>query len=124
MAAWEDDRDLRAAVQGELALLTPGVRGSIEDAKSLLHKDYSEFGQSGRSWDRNSVTAMMAAVDAEPIDAEDLEAVRLGAEVVLVTYTSVRAGGRRACRTSVWVREGDRWLLRHHHGTPITSATS
>jgi ribonuclease HI len=119
MPGWQDDPDLRAAVEGELALLTPAVRGSVPDAKVLLHRDYSEIGQSGRSWDRDSVTAMMAALDAEPIAAEGLEAVRLGSDVILVTYTSVRSSGRRSCRSSIWVREGDRWLLRHHQGTPL-----
>ena len=119
MPGWQDDPDLRAAVEGEFALLTPAVRGSVPDAKVLLHRDYTEFGQSGRSWDRDSVTAMMAALDAEPIAAEGLEAVRLGSDVILVTYTSVRSSGSRACRSSIWVREGDRWLLRHHQGTPL-----
>ena len=119
MPRWQDDPDLRAAVEGELALLTPGVRASVPDAKALLHPDYTELGQSGRSWDRDSVTAMMAVADEEPITAEDLEAVRLGDDVVLVTYTSVRGTGARACRSSVWVRVGRRWLLRHHQGTPL-----
>ena len=119
MPGWQDDPDLRAAVEGELALLTPAVRDSVPDAKVLLHRDYTEIGQSGRSWDRDSVTAMMAALDAEPIAAEGLEAVRLGSDVILVTYTSVRSSGSRACRSSIWVREGDRWLLRHHQGTPL-----
>ena len=119
MPGWQDDPDLRAAVEGELALRTPAVRGSVPDAKVLLHRDYTEIGQSGRSWDRDSVTAMMAALDAEPIAAEGLEAVRLGSDVILVTYTSMRSSGSRACRSSIWVREGDRWLLRHHQGTPL-----
>ena len=119
MPGWQDDPDLRAAVEGELAHLTPAERGSVPDAKVLLHRDYTEIGQSGRSWDRDSVTAMMAALDAEPIAAEGLEAVRLGSDVILVTYTSMRSSGSRACRSSIWVREGDRWLLRHHQGTPL-----
>ena len=119
MPGWQDDPDLRAAVEGELSLLTPAVRGSVPDAKVLLHRDYTEIGQSGRSWDRDSVTAMMAALDAEPIAAEGLEAVRLGSDVILVTYTSVRSSGSRAGRSSIWVREGGRWLLRHHQGTPL-----
>ena len=68
MPGWQDDPDLRAAVEGELALLTPAVLRSV----------------------------------------------------ILVTCTSVRSSGSRACRSSIWVREGDRWLLRHHQGTPLS----
>ena len=118
-ADWKGDPDLAAAVAGELALLTPGVRGSTTDAKTLLHPAYTEFGQSGKSWDRDSVTAMMAAADAQPIKANDLTATRLDDAVILITYISERASGARACRTSVWVREHHTWMLRHHQGTPI-----
>jgi hypothetical protein len=119
LGVWKDDPDLTAAVEGELSLLTPGVRGNAADTKALLHPAYTEFGQSGKAWDRDSVTAMMAATDAQAIKANDLTATRLGDGVILVTYISERASGARACRTSVWVREHNTWMLRHHQGTPI-----
>ena len=67
MPGWQDDPDLRAAVEGELAHQNPPLLPSVNH----------------------------------------------------VTSTSVRSSGSRACRSSIWVREGDRWLLRHHQGTPL-----
>jgi hypothetical protein len=55
----------------------------------------------------------------ERIAVEALRTRRLGPDVVLVTYVS-DAAGRRARRTSVWVRDltgtASRLLL-HHQGT-------
>jgi len=41
---------------------------------------------------------------------------------VLLTYTTVpeRSEHGAARRASVWVNEGDRWLLRYHQGTPTS----
>lgn len=56
---------------------------------------------------------------------EAIEASRVAArrvhDAVLVTYRS-DSSGRRALRSSTWVREGGRWLLLFHQGT-VTDGT-
>jgi ribonuclease HI len=54
-----------------------------------------------------------------PIAASDLRVTRLGPDAILVTFRSDDRG-RRALRSSVWVRDPVAgWLLRFHQGTLI-----
>ena len=102
-------------VRLELLLLEPQVRNAPDQVRQLLHTDFAEYGSSGRTWDRESITE--ATGDSqEPIAVTDLRATRLGDEAVLLTYTS-ESGGRRALRSSVWVRERDCWVVLFHQGT-------
>ncbi len=50
------------------------------------------------------------------IEATAVQARRLGPDAIVVTYRS-SAAGRRALRSSIWVRDTDRWLMLFHQGT-------
>ena len=116
----QDDLDI--VRDCERALLTGAVRGDRLSAGLLLHADYREYGRSGRVWDKNAVLDMMQdTAELVQLRAEDLEAVPLGDDVVLVTYDSVTPQAR-AHRSSVWVRESGRWQVRFHQGTPVPAA--
>jgi ribonuclease HI len=111
------DADVRQVVDRELALLDPAVRADAARMRALLHPDFVEFGASGRVWDRTSIGAVTSGTD-QPVVASDLRTTRLGADAVLLTYRS-DTSGRRALRSSVWVRDpAAGWLLRFHQGTP------
>jgi hypothetical protein len=45
-----------------------------------------------------------------------MESFRLAPEVILLTYTTRRAG-RVARRSSIWTRTLGEWQLRYHQGT-------
>jgi hypothetical protein len=112
------DADEQAVAERERALLSPEVRRDPERVLALLHPEFVEFGASGRVWDRTSVSEVTSGTD-ERIAVEALRTRRLGPDAVLVTYVS-DAAGRRARRTSVWVRDvtgTTGWLLLHHQGT-------
>ncbi|HEX2073881.1 MAG TPA: DUF4440 domain-containing protein [Geodermatophilus sp.] len=111
------DRDLQRVVDRELALLSPEVRRDADAVRSLLHPDFVEYGASGRVWNRTSVPAATSG-PAEGITVADLRARWVGDGVVLLTYRS-EASGRRALRSSIWVRDPEAsWLLLFHQGTP------
>ncbi len=111
------DRDLQQVVDRERALLSPEARRDADAVRSLLHPDFVEYGASGRVWDRVSVPAATSE-SAEGITVSDLHPRRIGSDVVLLTYRSDTAG-RRALRSSVWVRDPEAgWLLLFHQGTP------
>ncbi|ASU77190.1 DUF4440 domain-containing protein [Actinopolyspora erythraea] len=114
--------DFEAVVAHELELLDPGVRGDPEAVRALLSEQFTEFGASGRAWDRDTITTAIGSEPSEPITAAALRPVRLGADAVLLTYTAHR-GGARTLRSSVWVREDDGWRLLHHQGTPCPGRT-
>ena len=112
--------DEDTVVERELLLLSPDIRRDPERILALLHPDFLEFGSSGRTWDRSSVTAVTAvtAASAAGIRARDVRTRRLGPAAMLVTYTS-SSEGRAALRSSTWVRQDGEWLLLFHQGTRL-----
>ena len=113
------DDEFSGAVAGELQLLDPGVRARPELTAELLHDDFTEFGASGRVWDKPSIVAAMAADPGAGAAAQAMRGITLGPDVVLLTY---RLDGveRPSLRSSVWVRAEGRWVLLFHQGTPTS----
>ena len=108
--------DEHEVIRLERVLLDPVVRADAERTRALLHPDFVEFGASGRQWDRSSISAVTSGIE-EPISAAEFRAARLGPDAILLTYRS-DASGRRALRSSIWVRvAAGEWLLRFHQGT-------
>ena len=101
----------------ELALLDDRVRADPPSAAALLHPQFTEVGASGRAWTREEILEEIAPLSG--VEAEDLVADEIAPGVVLLTFATRRADGSRVLRSSLWLREGDRWLLRHHQGTPV-----
>lgn len=111
---------MRAAVEGELRLLDPGVRASAEAVTELLDPEFVEFGASGRRYDRTSILAVTSAVDADapaPGVATQMSGVLLAPDLVHLTFIS-ESNGRRVRRSSLWRRSGSRWRVYFHQGTP------
>lgn len=109
------DETLTEVVELELLLLRPEVRNDPQRLLSVLHPDFFEYGASGRVWHRDAVAEATSGTE-KAIEATNVAARRVGHDAVLVTYRS-DSGGRRALRSSTWVREGGRWLLLFHQGT-------
>ena len=116
------DQDVQTVIDLELRLLRPEVRAQPGAAEALLHPGFSEFGASGRRWGRTEMLAALAAEQAggeEPaITATEMTGTRLADDVIHLTYLSQRAG-RRALRSSIWLRTPDGWRVYFHQGTLI-----
>ncbi|TWG08442.1 DUF4440 domain-containing protein [Saccharopolyspora dendranthemae] len=109
------DDETEAVIAAELRLLEPETRRNGDAVRELLHPDFREFGQSGRTWDRDSVVDAISD-STEPIRAEGIRSTRLGPDTILLTYTAHRSGSA-SLRTSIWVRSDQTWLMLHSHGT-------
>lgn len=110
---------VNAAMEAEFRLLDPAVRSSPELLARLLHPDYTEFGTSGRLWDRESILSALSSPGApshRPITTSRMRGVQLAADVVHLTFDT-ESGGQRAHRSSIWRRTGGDWLLWFHQGT-------
>ena len=110
-----DIDDLADVVALERLLLNSDVRSSAAQTQELLHRDYLEYGASGRAWDRTAMIAALAADPAVSGEGVDFVPVRLAPNVILLTYRIVGEAG--SLRSSVWVRESSRWQVRFHQGT-------
>ncbi|MFF3171571.1 DUF4440 domain-containing protein [Streptomyces sp. NPDC057900] len=120
----EEERSVRAAVEGELRLLDPAVRALPDAVTALLDPEFTEFGASGRRYDRMSILAITSA-DAEgtPVAATvtGMSGRLLAPGLVHLTFMTER-DGRRVRRNSVWRRTESRWRLYFHQGTPVNAA--
>jgi hypothetical protein len=116
------DQDVQAVIELERQLQKPEVRAGPAAVEALLHPGFSEFGASGRHWGRAEMIAALAAeqpAGEEPvIITTDMTGTRLADDVIHLTYVSQRAG-RRALRSSIWLRTPDGWRVYFHQGTLI-----
>ncbi|WP_156725431.1 nuclear transport factor 2 family protein [Streptomyces apocyni] len=110
-----------AAIENELRLLAPEVRGSAELVAALLHPEFTEIGVSGRCWDRASVIAELTAHKAapdRPATTSRMRGVQLADDLVHLTFDT-DTNGRPAHRSSLWRRTEQGWLLWFHQATPF-----
>ncbi len=116
------DQDVQAVIELELQLQRPDVRAEPGAVEALLHPGFSEFGASGRRWGRTEMIAALAAgqpAGEEPvITAAEMTGTRLAGDFIHLTYNSKRAG-RRALRSSIWLRTPDGWRVYFHQGTLV-----
>lgn len=105
----------------ESLLMDPDVRKDRNRVAALLDEDFLEFGASGTVWTRESTLNLLSSETYTPPTVEDFLCLRLGADVVQVTYRAVRRNGRgeriTTLRSSIWTRESGVWKIRFHQGT-------
>ncbi|WP_199546875.1 DUF4440 domain-containing protein [Streptomyces sp. N35] len=111
-----------AAIEGELRLLDPEVRRDAKAVGELLHEEFTEFGASGRFWDRASMIAALEESgldEGSPIVASRMRGVQLADDLVQLTFDTDN-GGRCAHRSSLWRLTPQGWRLWFHQATPFT----
>lgn len=114
----ETDEAIEEVLRNELSLLQPAIRSSPDAVLGLLHEDFREFGASGRTWNRAEIAAALAEAPGDGAEAEDMRAVRLARDVVIVTYIA-RRPDRASLRSSLWVCDAAGWRLFFHQGTLV-----
>jgi ribonuclease HI len=96
-------------------LLTDALRADAPSAAELLHPAFTEIGASGRTYDREEILSALAPLDG--VRGEEFIADEIAPGVILLRYLTTGPAGTSR-RSSLWVQEKGRWLLRHHQGTP------
>jgi hypothetical protein len=124
-----DDEINAHLMRCERALLDPAVRHDRAQVEALLAEDFQEFGSSGRVWDKQTIMGLLATEDYTPPTAEQMHCTRITADVALVTYRTVRIDSNTGTRTetlrsSLWIKESDKWHMRFHQGTPASNLLS
>jgi hypothetical protein len=108
----------------EERLLQADVRQSAQAMAELLADDFSEFGSSGRIFDKSTTIAALQHESPTEISLSDYQAKALAPDVVLVTYRAVRyaaasAPSTQSLRSSIWKQIDGRWQLVFHQGTSL-----
>ncbi len=105
----------------EQALLDPKVRQDREAVSNLLTKNFTEFGSSGRVFDKQAILTQLAEEVPSSIALTEFSCDLLASNVALVTYrahrTSAAGENISSLRSSVWTLEQDCWRMRFHQGT-------
>jgi ribonuclease HI len=107
----------------ELALARRDVEAIPGGYDAVLDEAFTEFGVSGRAWTRGDMLELLeAAPRTGAVSLEAFDAAEAAPGVYLVTYDAVGVLNDRPVRrrrSSLWLRRGDRFVLRFHQGTPV-----
>jgi hypothetical protein len=102
----------------EERLLDPAVRAVPALVGALLAPEFTEFGASGRVFNRDAILATLAS---EPprvaLQARGFKVRLLAPGAALTTWRVTRDDGVETLRSSVWQQQGGRWLMVFHQGT-------
>ena len=90
----------------------------------LLADDYVEFGRSGRVYNKLQALEMMRQNSRRQISILDFAIKRLTNEAVLITYRTQHQAGTviETLRSSIWVKNNEKWQIIFHQGTPASTA--
>ena len=110
---------LTAELRGyEERILDPAVRADPAQVRALLAPEFTEFGASGRVFDRDAILAALASEGPRVARQARGFKVRLVAPgAALTTWRVLRDDGVETLRSSVWQQQGGRWLMVFHQGT-------
>ena len=111
------DRDIEKLFELETSLHKKEIRNSPAAVAALLADDFTEFGSSGRVYDKPAIIELLRN---EPVDqkvtVENFVVRDLSPTVALVTYLSSKS----TLRSSIWRLSDSRWQMIFHQGTRIS----
>jgi hypothetical protein len=111
---------LTAELRGfEERILDPAVRADPAQIRALLAPEFTEFGSSGRVFNRDAIVAALASEGPRvPRQLRGFKVKLLAPGAALTLWRVKRDDGIETLRSSVWQQQADgRWLMVFHQGT-------
>lgn len=92
---------------------------NIENLNNRIHNDFTEFGQSGRIYDKNRIISYLSNIGSDRNkEILDFKIKDMGNGLLMVNYISHdRDLGVKSLRSSIWIEENSNWKLYFHQGT-------
>lgn len=115
-----DNDELTATLRAlEESILDPAVRSDPARMRELLAPGFTEYGASGRVFNRDTIIAALAAEGAKVLRrARGMKVQLIAPGAALTTWRVQRDDGIQTLRSSVWQQQADgRWLMVFHQGT-------
>jgi len=106
----------------EKDLLDPDFCKDINNLNSCIAEDFMEYGQSGTVYRRDEmISFLLLPTRDRSVSIHDFTIKCLSKHVAAAHYTAIRKGEKTlsSLRTSIWIKEDDRWKLYFHQGTEI-----
>lgn len=113
------DRDIQDLFELETSLHKKEIRSSPAAVAALLADDFTEFGSSGRVYDKPAIIELLRTEAVDPnqkITVENFVVRQLSSNVALVTYLSSKS----TLRSSIWRLSDARWQMIFHQGTRMS----
>jgi hypothetical protein len=108
--------DFKLVKSLEIELAREEVRANPNRLAELLHENFSEFGMSGRTYDKEAIVSALPTWEYLGISFGKITPIELSSEVIMLKYQST-LGGIKANRTSIWILDNENWQMLHHQGT-------
>ena len=112
--------DIEKLYELEESLWKSETRFNEEYMRTIMAKDFFEFGRSGKIYSIDeSLTASYQEIGAK-LPLKDFAIHEIDEKVVLITYISEVQYGEIEIgnRSSLWLKNEDGWKLKFHQGTP------
>jgi ribonuclease HI len=111
--------DVQMVFELETELLSPAVRGDLDEVMAFLHPEFQEISRDGSLTDRSTIISAFNAGEPLPTGGalQVLAATPWGLDKVQLAYRLL-AGDQAVLCSSFWQRVEGRWLLRYRQETP------
>jgi hypothetical protein len=106
----------------ELELVRPETRKNVNRLDQLICDEFEEFSSSGRVFDKQDILDYLPKTETPVyyLNAFRFKAIYDGC--ILVKYIT-QVEGKRAHRSSIWVKVNGYWKILHHQSSVIPGAT-
>ena len=111
-------------IEQEIALHEIWFKNNILVVKRLLHPEFREVEESGRSFNFNQIASLTdnEKRSQDRVHSQDYECINLDTNTILLLYKSalLKPSGEYcsfAKRSSVWVKLDSKWQMKYHQGT-------
>ncbi|GAA3324798.1 RNase H family protein [Paeniglutamicibacter sulfureus] len=113
--------ELQMVFELESELLSPAVRGDLDEVMAFLHPEFQEISRDGSLTDRSTIIAALTGGHALPAGGalQVLAATPWGQHKVQLAYRLL-AGDQVILCSSFWQQVDERWLLRYRQETPAS----
>lgn len=88
-----------------------------ENLEKIFHKDFCEYGKSGKVFNRNGTINFLLNSEDRDIQILDFQVKQIDKETFIVHYKSKHNGKQLVLRTSIWICENGELKLYFHQGT-------
>lgn len=88
-----------------------------ENLEKIFHKDYFEYGKSGKKFSREGTIKFLINSGNRKIEISDFNTKQIDSRTFIVHYKSIHDGKIVCLRTSIWLLENNEYKLYFHQGT-------
>lgn len=87
----------------EKSLLEVETRSNVIKLQNLLHDDFTEFGSSGKVYNKQDILESLPQEEFRLLEIESINTKKLSDSCILLTYKLFSGNEPHSTRSSIWV---------------------